>query len=39
MDEITIREITPEKFDRDYKIGAARGVAADVLDRIAGRMN
>lgn len=32
-----IRKITPEKFDRDYKVGAAFGVAEDVLARLACR--
>jgi CO/xanthine dehydrogenase FAD-binding subunit len=32
-----IQEITPKEFDRDYKVGAARGVAEDVLDRFTSR--
>lgn len=31
-----ILQITPEMFDRDYKVGAARGAAEDVLDRFTG---
>lgn len=32
-----ILQITPEKFDRDYKVGAAYGVAEDVLNILASR--
>lgn len=31
-----ILEVTPKKFDRDYKIEAARGVMEDVLNRLVG---
>lgn len=34
-----ILAITPEKFDRDYKVGAAWGVAEDVLAILAGRFD
>lgn len=30
-----ILEVTPEMFDRDYKVGAARGVAWDTLDKFS----
>lgn len=29
-----IMEITPEKFDRDYKVWAAKGVISDVLEKL-----
>ena len=32
-----IMKITPDMFDREYKVGAARGVAEDVLDRFISR--
>jgi CO/xanthine dehydrogenase FAD-binding subunit len=31
-----IMEITPELFDRDYKVEAAHGVAQDVFQKIMG---
>jgi carbon-monoxide dehydrogenase medium subunit len=34
-----IMQITPVMFDRDYKAGAARGVAEDVLDRFSIRLS
>ena len=30
----TIMEITPEKFDRDYKVWAAKGIVCDIFDQL-----
>ena len=30
----TIMEITPEKFDRDYKAWAVKGIVCDIFNQI-----
>lgn len=34
----TIMEVTPEKYDRDYKVWASKGIVYDSLEQIKGRI-